>query len=622
MNSQYSILILEDDDAQVELVSEYLRVHLGCKVDAAYTGKQFWQLLEKNDYSVIFMDYRLPDTNGLETLREISRRHIRIPVVMITGEGNEMVAARSIQEGALDYLVKGQYPISRLATVVEKAVSTRKLQDAVIDSVAKIRYQSILLDNVRDAVVVWDASGKITFWNPAAFLLFGIKPDEAIGKSVNSIYLNAFNPPIQIPAMGDTSGLEIERQFINAKGQMRWISSRVSVLRDDEKPGQLLGYIDVSRDISRRRREQQALRESEARYRAIVEDHQTEYIFRSLADTTLTFVNEVFCQYLHKSRAELIGTQFLDYVYDDDRLLLQSHLSSLGRGKIVFTCEYRIYLPNGAIRWNEATHRAIFDDQNNYIEFQSVGRDITRRKEMEAQIQQSQMHLVQSARLSSIGQLAAGVAHQIYNPLTTVIGESQILMQQFGEDHPASESLKAIVAAGWRSQQVVQQLMEYSQPSLETMKCVQINQTVQQAILLVGLDAPVANVRLELGLSEELPPITCNAHQMEDLWVNLLLLAKASIRDDSHHTIRIISHISREAEVVVEICDDGEPVPAARLDSIFEPSLEPVGGRGNGMELSICREIVRQNGGNISVQSDQNGTRVKVTLPIEGTTYS
>lgn len=618
MANHYSILLLEDDEAQVDLIRGYLQMHLDCTVDWAFNGKEFWAMLEQKKYSIIFMDYILPDTNGLETLQALARCGSRTPVVMITGEGNERVAAKSIQAGAFDYLVKGEYPLNRLVPLIERAVAAQKLQEAVDESMEKIRYQSTLLDNMRDAVVVWDLDGKITFWNPAAYLLFGLKPEEVIGKSATAVYLNAFNPPIRLPQPGDSGGLEVERQYVSKQGQTRWISSRVSILRDEEHVSRLMGYIDVSRDITRRKREQQALRESEARYRAIVEDHQTEHICRSLSDTTLTFVNEAYCKYFQRPREELIGTPFLDFVLDEDREILQSRLRSLCRENMVFTCEYRVCLPNGEIRWNESTHRAIFDDLGNYIEFQSVGHDITPRKEMEAQVQRSQMHLVQSARLSSIGQLAAGIAHQIYNPLTTVIGESQILMHEYKNDPAARESLDAIVQAGWRSQQVVQKLLEYSQPSVATRRLVSINETIMQAVDLVGINAPGSSITLSLELSDQLAPVLFNPHQLEDLWVNLMLLAQSAAQDGDRRHVGVRSGENESGEVQVEIWYDGDPIPASQISTIFEPSLEPVGGRGSGMELSICREIVRQNNGTINFKSDDNSTRVQVILPKEG----
>ena len=100
-------------------------------------------------------------------------------------------------------------------------------------------------------------------------------------------------------------------------------------------------------------------------------------------------------------------------------------------------------------------------------------------------MQAAQSQLIQSARMATIGEVASGVAHQIYNPLTTIIADAQILLRSLAEDHPGRESAEAIEQAGWRLQQVVQRLMEFSRPAGETLEPVSVIQTIQSAISLV-----------------------------------------------------------------------------------------------------------------------------------------
>lgn len=125
-----------------------------------------------------------------------------------------------------------------------------------------------------------------------------------------------------------------------------------------------------------RRRVEEALRESEARYRAIVED-QTELICRFLPDGTLTFVNEAYCHYFGKKREDLIGSSFRPLILEGDRTFVEEQLTSLSLENPVVTYEHRIILPDGQIRWQQWTNRAIFDERGCFIEFQSVGHDIT-----------------------------------------------------------------------------------------------------------------------------------------------------------------------------------------------------------------------------------------------------
>ena len=130
------------------------------------------------------------------------------------------------------------------------------------------------------------------------------------------------------------------------------------------------------------RRAEEAQRESEARYRAVVED-QTELICRFLPDGTLTFVNDAYCRYFGMTREELIGDNFIPLMPDEDHDLVQAHVASLSRENPAVTCEHRVVLPDGGTAWLQCTARAIFDESGNLAEYQSVGRDISERKQAE-----------------------------------------------------------------------------------------------------------------------------------------------------------------------------------------------------------------------------------------------
>jgi PAS domain S-box-containing protein len=417
--------------------------------------------------------------------------------------------------------------------------------------------------------------------------------------------------------------VHVVRQFKGQDGKTLWVSSRVTVLHNEEQPERPIGYMDVSHDITRSIQAEQALRESEARYRAIVEDYQTELICRYKPNGMLTFANEVYCRYFGKSRDELIGMNFLYFIPEDERPRLIQHLSAFSPAKPVGTLEHQINLPGQGLRWLQRTDRAIFDNRGRIFEYQSVGRDITDRKALEAQIQAAQSHLIHAARLATIGEVASGVAHQIYNPLTTIIADAQILLRQLPASQPGRDSAEAIEQAGWRLQKVVQSLMEFSRPATGTLSSVSVNETIQSALSLVHASIESLGGQLEAHLDDNLPRIRGNAQQLENLWVNLLLLARDAVAVQSINghtpTIRVASRAETPAEVKVEIWDNGRPIPVEQLATVFEPNfVGPTSGRGTGMELSICREIVRQHGGQIAAErSAEHDTIILVSLPAE-----
>ncbi|MBP1693245.1 MAG: kinE 2 [Chloroflexi bacterium] len=624
MTENYQVLIVDDDPDQTEMVGEFLRISGIPKTQAAHSIRELMERLNAVKYDIVLLDYRLPDGTGLDALDRISEKGYPIPVIMVTGQGDERVAVQALQRGAADYLLKtGDYLIT-LPSLIRKAVQANLLQISVQQSLEKIRYQALLLNNVRDSVVVWDMDGKITFWNPAAEGLYGVPAEDRLDQQVSEVYLSIFDPPIRLLGPEQTTGHYVERQFTRPTGKTIWVSSRMAILRDAGSGNRLIGYMDVSHDITRNKQAEQALRESEARYRAIVEDYQTELICRFTPDCKLTFVNEVFCRYFGMKREALLGTSLLDFLPESDQKQMIEHLASFLPGRTAAMFEHQLNLPDGRVRWFQRTDRAIFDQHNKIFEFQSVGRDITERKRMEAQIKVAQTHLTQAARLATLGELASGVAHQINNPLTTIIGDAQLLLRDVAPGQPGRESAEAIEEAGWRLLEVVQQLLEFSRPAADTLDILSVNDTIQRALSLIGAQINSMGINLLTELGEGLPEVRGNDRQLVDVWVNLLLLARDASSDGQNNTILIRSDRLQATPaaggnwIQVEVQDNGIPIPADQLVTIFEPNfVGPSSGRGTGLELSICREIVRQHGGEIAVENTLKGETIfRVVLPV------
>ena len=231
----------------------------------------------------------------------------------------------------------------------------------------------------------------------------------------------------------------------------------------------------------------------------------------------------------------------------------------------------------------------------------------------------AQAKLTQAARLDAIGDVASEVAHQISNPFTTIIADTQILLNTQPDVHPGCESAKAIEQAGWQPRQVVRRLMEFARLYADTLETLSLNQTIENALILVGTAIRSAGVSLEFSLSQPSPAIFSNARQLENLWVKEGLLARDATADGVKHTISIHTRSGKAEMVTVEIHDDGKTILPHQVETIFETDfVDLVSGRGIGMELSICQEIVRQNQSHIEAHSESGkGTTIRVQFPVE-----
>ncbi len=172
--------------------------------------------------------------------------------------------------------------------------------------------------------------------------------------------------------------------------------------RIEERTAELRKVNDcLIKEIAERKRAEAGLRESEARYRAIVED-QTEMICRFTPHYVLTFVNKYYSQYFDRAPDQLIGFSFMPMISHEDQELVQRIIASLSRKNPVTTHDQRTMLPDGEIRWQQWTNRAIFDDAGRLVEYQAVGRDITQRKEAEQALERSNRELGVLNEINSI----------------------------------------------------------------------------------------------------------------------------------------------------------------------------------------------------------------------------
>ena len=253
-----------------------------------------------------------------------------------------------------------------------------------------------LFELAPDGYLVTDVKGVIQQVNCMVASLLNRPRDALIGKPLAALLastdLQRFYTLLTRLQQGELiRGVELRLQ---PRGQIPlYAALTIAAVRDYQN--QLVGFRWLIRDLTARRRVEAALEESEASYRAIVED-QTELICRFLADGRLTFVNRAYCQYFDRSSETLIGENFLSWVLEEEQEAVMRHLAALGRDNLVGTLEYQMRLPMGEVRWLQWTHRALFDRQEHFFMFQSAGRDITEQKQLEILVTERTAELVKT----------------------------------------------------------------------------------------------------------------------------------------------------------------------------------------------------------------------------------
>ncbi|MCC6973613.1 MAG: GAF domain-containing protein [Anaerolineae bacterium] len=229
----------------------------------------------------------------------------------------------------------------------------------------------------------------------------------------------------------------------------------------------------------------------------------------------------------------------------------------------------------------------------------------------------AQASLVQAARLSTMGQLAAVVAHQINNPLTTVIGDAEMLLMDIPPDDPRHEGVTAIHRAGKRAHEVVKRLLSTArrdQPS-SLHQWISVNQTILNTLELVSLHIERKNILLETDLDDSPAFVFASPGHLEDAWLNLLLNGRDALAGRSNPRLRISSQWVGERFMVI-VADNGPGIPLEIQQNIFEPffTTKPPG-EGTGLGLYICKQVIESCGGTIHITSaPDQGTIFEVSL--------
>ena len=231
--------------------------------------------------------------------------------------------------------------------------------------------------------------------------------------------------------------------------------------------------------------------------------------------------------------------------------------------------------------------------------------------------QQLQSSLAQSEKLAVVGQLAAGVAHEINNPLTTILANAQLLQRSLPpEDKDNQEMVALIIQASDRASQAVRDLLDFARRERYELTPTDLNETIQRTLALIRHELGSRSITLKFDPAVDLPAVNASQDHLQGVWLNLLINAIDAI-DPGPGTIHITtSRVDDSFEI--SVADSGQGIPPEHISRIFEPfytTKEP--GSGTGLGLSVCHQIVTRHGGKILVNSQPDeGTTFTVYLPI------
>ncbi len=269
----------------------------------------------------------------------------------------------------------------------------------------------------------------------------------------------------------------------------------------------------------------------------------------------------------------------------------------------------RDWQPDGDAQEWEITSFPILDSDQKVSQAIIMEVDVTEKRRLEAT-------LAQSEKLAAVGQLAAGIAHEINNPLTAIVANAQLLQREIPPEDDRQELVEMISSAGARATQVVRNLLDLARKEQYEFVPTDVNNTVHKAVSLLQHEIVSRSASLKMDLAPDLPEIMASENHLQGVWINLLTNALDS-SENGRCEIKVTSR-QQGNKIRVTVADNGNGIPPERLTWIFEPFYTTKApGRGTGLGLSVCHRVIKQHEGHILVDSQVNkGTQFTVVLPI------
>jgi PAS domain S-box-containing protein len=450
--------------------------------------------------------------------------------------------------------------------------------------------------------------GKVVYINPAGLRLMGAdSKEEIIGRPIFELVHPTYRDVVaeRVRKIEKNETVEIlEEKIIRLDGQainIEVLPVRITYMGE---PAVLL----ICRDITERKRVEQALRENEANYR-IIEQHMTDLIGILDIHGMVSYVSPS-CQKILGELPEYCTGKFLfERVHPEDFPRVKRLFFEMIRSKTPRQAELRCRHADGHWITMEANGAPVIEENGEVSKIVFVARDITERKSTEELLRKAD-------KLSLVGELAAGVAHEIRNPLTALKGFVQLL-QAKAENNPdyKPEYFEIMLSELDRIHFIVNEFMLLAKPQVSNFQPKDIRILMQHVVALLTTQAIMNDVQILTDFESDLPMVTCEENQLKQVFVNIL---KNAIEAMPHGGIlRIQMKMYSPEKVLIRFVDQGCGIPEELIPKLGNPFFTTKE-QGTGLGLMVCFKIIETHKGCIHISSEKNkGTTVDIILPVQ-----
>jgi len=611
------ILLVEDNPADAVLIKEYINVASPGEIDLQWVERlaPAIQSLEESKFEAVLLDLGLPDSNGLQTFEKIYKRFPRIPIIILTGFADSTLATRAVRSGAQDYLVKGLVDSHSLQRSINYAIERKRAQEALQESQ---RALETLMKNLPGMAYrcLNDRLWTMKFVSEGCIKLTGYQQSDLIDNKVLS-YNSLIHPEDRErvwqesqKALDLRTTSRVVYRIQTKDNQLKWVWEQGGGVYDDK--GNLLALEGFIIDISEQTEYQNKLRKLSGAV-----SQASSMICITDTHRIVEYVNPAFIKGTGYGFKEVYGKELCSIkVVADNEEYYRTILKKINAGES-WTDKVQCLKKNGEWYWEQLNVSPLFDDQGKVTNVIFVGTDIT------SELQTNQK-LVEADKMSAIGLLAAGVAHEFKNFLGGIIGYAsyaQSSLDSENADEVVKDTLEHIVEIGERANEVAMSLLTYSKVKSHVLTKQDLKSSIEKTLELFSKELKNSNIQVETHY-ENVSMIRLSSGRIQQVLLNLLINARDAIERHGNGNIKI--SLTREGNWArIRVSDNGVGIAQENLSKVFNPfySTKGVWGKdkvvGTGMGLSVSRNIAREHGGDLTVESEIcKGSTFILSLPI------
>lgn len=560
----------------------------------------FWLLFSAKGFSQMSHGWIKP-LSALVVTAAIVEGHLMLTRASSIYHMGGAVAQSGLPESLLSYLIIFVSVLILAGLIGSSALVSKRL--AVTDTNLKDITDAL---NASAIVAITDPKGNITYVNDKFIEISKYSEAELLGEN-HSILNSGLHPKEFFKEMWKTIGAgkvwkgEIRNRAKD--GSYYWVHTTiVPFLNSKGKPYQ---YVAIRSDITQRKEAEASLKETLKEVTDITFAlDQSSIVAITDEKGIIKSVNDKFCEISKFSREELIG---------NDHSLLNSGLHSkeffknlwktIGSGQ-VWKGEIRNRAKDGSFYWVDTTIVPFLNDKGKPYQYLAIRNDITEKKKSEEMLHRQD-------KLAAVGQLAAGVAHEIRNPLTSMKGYAEFL-QLDEEDPQRQEFLGIILDEIDRVNNIVEEFMVLAKPKAVELEERNIVSIVQNVVSMLKFEARKRNVKLSFEADAEILQIECDENRLKQVFLNFIKNGIEAMPNGGDLTVKIEI---QDGNVLISIKDTGVGIPPDTLKKIGEP-FYTTKKNGNGLGLMVSFKIIESHNGKVYIESEQNkGTTFKILLP-------